>query len=92
MSASVVVFQCSAAKGELAPTTALRKAKTQQERKSWECSEVFLTGKNRSNPTTVHIPEPTQCHQALLLSVQCILATYSISLTFLLLYLNKEHL
>lgn len=34
----------------------------------------------RSKPTTERIPEPAQCHRALLFSAQCIFATYSISL------------
>ena len=32
-------------------------------------------------PTTERIPEPAQCHRALLLSVQCVFATCLISLT-----------
>lgn len=92
MLASVVAFQRSAVEGELAPTTALCRAKTQQEQRSWECSKVFLTGKSSDQNLQLNIFLSPHSHQALLLSVLFILATYSISLTFLLLYLITEHL
>lgn len=44
--------------------------------------QSVLTWKNRLKPTTEGTPEPTQHSGALLLSVQCIFATCSISLSY----------